>query len=289
MRCLVTGGAGFIGTNLVIRLLQEGHTVTVWDNLSTGKRENIPASPHGHLNFYEIDVAGVNPEHHVEKRYDIIYHLAAHARIQPSFKSPDEAFKSNDLGTLKMLELARKHDIPLVYAGSSSFYHDKYANPYTFTKWIGEELCVMYNKVYKVPTAIARFFNVYGPYQIQEGPFATVMGVFEKCKKEGTAFPITGTGEQRRDFTHVDDVVDGLLKVGAKRWNADIFNFGTGINYSVKDIARMYKPSAANYVPGRPGEAPATLAEIEETKKVLKWAPKIKVQDYIKEFVKTCE
>lgn len=286
MKILVTGGAGFIGSNLVRRLLNDGHAVIVWDNLLTGKRENLPANPN--LNFYEIDVADISPEKHVEKRFDIIYHLAAHARIQPSFKSPDESFKANVGGTLKMLELAKKHDVPLIYAGSSSFYHDKYANPYTFTKWQGEELCVMYNKVYKVPTAIARFFNVYGPFQIQEGPFATVMGVFEKCKKEGKPFPITGNGEQRRDFTHVDDVVDGLLKVAEKRWNADIFNFGTGVNYSVKEIARMFKPAAASYVPGRPGEAPETLADIKAMKKTLGWTPKIKVDEYIKEFVSKC-
>lgn len=285
-KCLVTGGAGFVGINLVRRLLDDGHSVVVWDNLSTGKRENLPQSPN--LNFYEIDVADISPEKHVEKRFDVIYHMAAHARIQPSFESPAEAFKSNDGGTLKVLELARKHDIPVVYAGSSSFYHDKYANPYTFTKWIGEELCVMYSKVYGVSTAIARFFNVYGPYQIEDGPFATVMGVFEKCKREGKPFPITGTGEQRRDFTHVADIVDGLVKLGEKRWNADIFNFGTGRNHSVKDIARLYKPTAVTYVPGRPGEAPSTLADLKETKKVLDWTAKYKVEDYIEEFVKTC-
>jgi nucleoside-diphosphate-sugar epimerase len=141
VKILVTGGAGFIGCNLVRRLLNDGHAVIVWDNLLTGKLENLPANPN--LNFYDIDVADISPEKHVEKRFDIIYHLAAHARIQPSFKSPDESFKANVVGTLKILELAKKHDVSLIYAGSSSFYHDKYANPYTCTKWQGEELCVI--------------------------------------------------------------------------------------------------------------------------------------------------
>lgn len=279
---LVTGGAGFIGSNLVDALIWDSHDVTVWDNFATGKPENVNKD----ARLVDADINHVQPRRHEKKCFDAIFHLAALAGIQPSFEKPGLTIDANVLGTMTMLEIARRQGIPLIYAGgSSSFYYDVYASPYTFSKWQGEEMCRMYSKVYGVRTAIARFFGVYGPRQVSEGTCATVIGVFERQKKAGEAFTITGNGSKRRDFTHVMDIVDGLQRLLEGFWFGDSFNFGTGINYSIKEVADMFKPVAIEYLPERRGEAQATLADISEAKDKLGWSPKVVLSEYIKEFL----
>ena len=230
MKVLVTGGAGVVGTNLIKRLLKDGHEVVSLDNYSTGKKEN---EQYG-CKYIEVDISdslrrhkGFGLETYQLEKPDIIFHLAALARIQPSFDKPTETFDVNARGTINLLNWARLNgNIPVVYAGSSSSHGDKHANPYTFSKWQGELLCEMFYKVYNLPTVITRFYNVYGEYQILDGAYAAVIGIFEKQYRDGTPLTITGDGEQRRDFTHVDDIVDGLVKCGRALRIPNEYNVG---------------------------------------------------------------
>ena len=276
MRYLVTGGAGFIGSNLVDRLVDEGHQVIVFDSFVNGNLNNANKKAVYCHKFVEDIVE--NP--HATLSYDAIFHLAALPRIQPSFDHIEQVHSANVTGTLKVLESARKTKTRVVFAGSSSVLHDVYANPYTFSKNIAEQYCVLYNKIYGVSVCIARFFNVYGPRQVEEGDFATVLGIFEKQKREGKKLTITGTGEQRRDFIHVQDVVSGLIEMSKKDWNADVFNLGTGVNYSINELASFFD-SEVEYIPGRRGEVPFSLADISYSKQKLNWNPTINIKDYI--------
>jgi len=281
MKCLVTGGAGFIGSHLVDRLIEDGHEVVVWDDLTTGKRDQV----HEDAKFYQIPVECISPSYHDEK-HNAIFHLAAEARIQPSFEFPQRTHDSNVTGTTKILELARHTGAKIIYAGSSSVYHDQYANPYTFTKLKAEEYCTLYNRIYDVPVAIARFFNVYGPRQLEEGAYATVIGIFERQYRNGEPLTITGTGEQRRDFTHVEDIVSGLIAMSEEEWDANIFNLGTGTNNSIKELAEMFD-CETTYIPARPGEAKDTLANIHDSKAFLGWRPKKVLKEYINDLLAT--
>ena len=297
MRVLVTGGAGFIGTNLIKRLLKDGHEVISVDNYSTGKIENQQEG----CKYYYKDLSNsqwwalwddcfceVSCDCQIEEP-DVIFHLAALARIQPSFKNPQEVFEVNTLGTQNALDYARERNIPVVYAGSSSTHGDHYANPYTITKWQGELLCEMYNKVFNLPTTICRFYNVYGPHQILDGAYAAVIGIFESQYISGKTLTVTGDGEQRRDFTHVDDIIDGLVKCATNMDVASgkIFELGRGTNHSIIEITKMFGQSEVEYLPKRPGEMRVTLCESLEARELLGWTPKIDIEDYIKSFLKT--
>jgi UDP-glucose 4-epimerase len=221
---------------------------------------------------------------------DLIYHLAALPRIQPSFEFPAITFEANVLGTLNLLEWVRnkEDDIPIVYAGSSSFHGGVYKNPYTFTKWQGEEVIQMYNKLFDLPMAICRFYNVYGPHQLTEGEYCTVIGIFETQYKNGDELTITGDGEQRRDFTHVYDIVDGLVKCGDAlvldtnkyKVNGQIFELGRGENYSINVVAQSFD-WGYTYIPERPGEVKETLCTDTTAKELLDWNPTIDLLDYI--------
>ena len=295
MKVLVTGGAGFVGTNLIKRLLKDDHEVFAVDNYSTGFRENQQDGCHYYYedisNKYfwclgDKDECEVTCDHEIEKP-DVIFHLAALARIQPSFKNPHEVFKVNALGTENVLEYARRDNIPVIYAGSSSTHGDHYANPYTFTKWQGELLCEMYNKVYNLPTVITRFYNVYGPHQILDGAYAAVIGIFENLYNNNKTLTVTGDGEQRRDFTHVEDIVDGIVRCATNIEVAagKIFELGRGKNYSINEITKMFGEEEVEYIPARPGEMRVTLCKSIEARELLGWNPKIDIKDYIEHFI----
>ena len=286
MKCVVTGGAGFVGTNLINRLLDDGHEVTSFDNYSTGKEEN--EIERKGVKYFDLDIAE-------KKSYDFepdaIFHLAALARIQPSFEHPTESFEANSLGTQNIMEWARQTKCPVVYAGSSSIHGDKYANPYTFTKWLGEEIIKMYSKIYDVPTIITRFYNVYGKHQATDGAYCNVLGVFERLYNEGRPLSITGDGEQRRDFTNVYDIVDGMVKSmeymkldSINKWEAVSFELGRGKNYSINEIAAAFgEDYPIKYIPEWPGEVRETLNTDTKAKEVLEWNPTIDIIEYIKE------
>ena len=289
MNVLVTGGAGFIGTNLIERLLEDGHKVVSIDNYSTGFETN--EIEHENVTYHNVDLRDAVDFDFFMENPDLIYHLAALPRIQPSFEFPALTFEANVLGTINLLEWIRSKEnkIPIVYAGSSSFHGGVYKNPYTFTKWQGEEVVQMYHKTYDIPMSICRFYNVYGPHQLTEGEYCTVIGIFEKQFREGLELTITGDGEQRRDFTHVFDIVDGFVKCGnslviPNAYNAkvdgEIFELGKGENHSINVIAQSFD-CGYTYIPKRPGEVQETLCTDIKAHELLGWKPTIDVLDYI--------
>ena len=282
MKALVTGGAGFIGTNLIKRLLKDGHEVVSIDNYSTGKKEN---EQDGCL-YYDYDLSY---NYVRDDEYDVIYHLAALPRIQPSFDDPVKTFNSNVLSTLHILEYARKNDIKVVYADSSSVHGNKYVNPYTFTKYNGAELCRMYSEVYDLPVSICRFYNVYGPLQETEGEYCTVGGIFERQYKNSESLTITWDGEQRRDFTHVGDIVDGLVKTGNEYFKeCEEFELGSGKNYSINELVKFFGDKyPINRIPKRDGEMRETLCTDTHAHDLLNWKPTRDLEDYIRSFVET--
>ena len=275
MRALVTGGAGFVGTNLIIRLLEGGYIVTSFDNYSTGCEENKQDG----CDYLEIDISR---EFSLNRRFDVIFHLAALPRIGPSFKNPIDVFKSNVNGTINILDYARKHEIPVIYAGTSSFWGGVYKNSYTFSKWQGEELCKMYERIYDLPVTICRFYNVYGDYMQNEGEYRTVLSIFLEQHRYGKSLTITGDGEQRRDFTHVDDIVDAMVKVvQLNKWGS-VYELGRGKNHSINEVADMFGGEKV-YIDPIPGETRNTLCKSELARKKLRWKPKINLEDWIKE------
>ncbi len=279
MRVLVTGGAGFIGTNLIKRLLSDGHKVVSLDNYTTGKKENEQKG----CQYFEVDLVRTDNYDFFMDKPDIVYHLAAVARIQPSFEHPTYTFHSNVTATLNILEWARGKGCPVVYAGSSSSNGDKFANPYTLSKSQGEQLVELYSKVYHLPTTICRFYNVYGPHQLTEGEYCTLIGIFETLYNEGKPLTITGDGEQRRDFTHVDDIVDGLI-LAADDNSGETYELGRGKNYSVNEIAVAFDALwTAKYIDRRRGEMRETLCTDMKARDMLGWNPKRDVIDFIKE------
>ena len=290
MRALVTGGAGFIGTNLIKRLLKEGHKVVSIDNYSTGKKEN---EQDGCL-YYDYDLSY---NYVRDDEYDVIYHLAALPRIQPSFDDPVKTFNSNVVATLNILDYVRKKNekerwankIRVVYADSSSVHGNKYVNPYTFTKYNGSELCRMYSEVYDLPVSICRFYNVYGPLQETEGEYCTVVGIFERQYKNSESLTITWDGEQRRDFTHVGDIVDGLVKTGNEYFKeCEEFELGSGKNYSINELSNMFgEDYPCDSLPVRDGETRVSLCTDTHAHDLLNWKPTRDLEDYIRSFVET--
>ena len=295
MQILVTGGAGFVGTNLIKRLLKDGHEVTSLDNYSTGKKENEQDG----CKYVEVDISDSSRKHkafglemyQVEKP-EVIFHLAAKARIVPSIQNPTKSLFNNIDSTINVLEHARLNNIPVVYAGSSSAHGDIYANPYTFTKWNGEELCKLYSNVYDLPIAICRFYNVYGDGQLSEGAYCTVLGIFERLFKSGEPLTITSDGEQRRDFTDVMDIVDGLVRCGRSllipneyhaKVNGETFELGNGNNYSINELADAFGDYPREYIPERPGEVRESLNTDTKAYTKLGWKPKGDIIRYIKE------
>tara|TARA_E500000331_G_scaffold45513_1_gene38200 strand:- start:3539 stop:4390 length:852 start_codon:yes stop_codon:yes gene_type:complete len=281
MNIMVTGGAGFVGTNLIKRLLKDGHNVVSLDNYSTGKKENHQEG----CVYHECDIRDIIDFNYFMKDVDIVYHLGALARIQPSFKNPANTLEVGILGTMNILEYAREQGCKVIFAGSSSVHSGKLKNPYTFSKVVADDLCLLYKKHFNVDTKICRFYNVYGPHQLTEGEYCTVIGIFENQYKEGVELTITGDGEQRRDFTHVDDIVEGLiLTAQSDNFEIDIVELGRGNNHSINELAKMFG-CGHTYIPERPGEARVTLCDISEAKENIGYEPKVNIGDYVKEVI----
>ena len=272
MKVLVTGGAGFVGTNLIKRLLNDGHNVSSVDNYSTGFKENHQdgcvyysrdLSKKNWSLLWEECECEISCECHIES-VDLIFHVAALARIQPSLSDPVKAISNNFNSTLYLLEWARSHKTPVVFSGSSTLHHGLWGSPYAWSKYAGEQLCELYNKVYDLPTAICRFYNVYGEHQLEDGAYATVLGIFERQYREGKSLTVTSNGEQRRDFTHIDDIVDGLVRCGlslltdSKVANGQAYELVRGKNYSINEITEMFGKTEVEYIPARKGEYPYT-------------------------------
>ena len=281
MNIMVTGGVGFVGTNLIKRLLLDGHKVVCLDNYSTGKKEN--EVDHKNVSYFDVDLRYVHNYDSYVSKPDIIYHMAALARIQPSIKDPVTAIQNNFDSTLNILEWARGNDTPVIFAGSSSYHHGLWGSPYAWSKFGGEQLCELYSKVYNLPTAICRFYNVYGPHQLESGTYATVIGIFERLYREGKPLTVTGNGEQRRDFTHIEDIVDGIVRCGEniEKVSGEIFELGTGKNYSIIEITEFFNQTEVEYIPARDGEYDVTLADYSKASDILGWNPTKSLKEYI--------
>jgi UDP-glucose 4-epimerase len=294
MNVIATGGAGFIGSNLVERLINDGHRVSVIDNLSTGKRENL----HEEAEFFNLDIADLGAIKPAFEQKDIVFHVAALPRLARSIEDPASTFQSNVTGTLNVLLAARDAGIKrVVYSASSSAYgfQDKLPlsedmapkplNPYGLSKYIGEELCAQFTNFYRLDTISLRYFNVYGPHMDMGGEYATVIGKFLRLKSEGKPLTIIGDGKQTRDFTNVADVVGAnILASQIGKGGGEVVNIGAGDNHSVQEIADIIGGEHV-YVPERPGEVHDTLADISKAKRILGWGPKVSLKDGINQLM----
>ena len=276
MNILVTGGAGFVGTNLVRSLLHKGHTVVSVDNYSTG----LVANHIDGCKYIDMDIRNIY-DYSSWGNFDLVYHMAAVARIQPSFKHPITYFETNANGTLSLANMCSKQNIPIIYAGSSSYHSGKFKNPYTYSKAIGEEVLELFSLNFGLKYSIARFYNVYGPNQLLEGGYTTLIGRWLANIEKGVSCEIYGDGEQTRDFTHVDDIVDALLLIMEKEVYGEIFELGRGNNISVNEVAAMLNIDPV-YKPAKIGEARDTLCDTSLATKLLGWEPKINLEDYLK-------
>lgn len=273
MNVLVTGGAGFIGTNLIKFLLEKNHTVYSLDNYSTGLKSNeILGCKYTFGDLFDINT--------IQEDIDVVYHLAAKARIQPSFEYPEEYIKTNFEGTYAVVKYCVKKNIPLIYAGSSSKHNGKFKNPYTFSKDLGEEIIKLYQEHYNLVATIARFYNVYGPHQLLEGGYTTVVGKWIDNIKKNKQCYIYGNGEQRRDFTHVFDIVNALILIPEKQAYGYEFELGRGENYSINELAKMLNIKPI-YQPAKKGEADITLNVDKLAQRILGWEPTWNLKDYI--------
>lgn len=274
MNILVTGGAGFVGTNLIKSLLKENHSIYSIDDYSTGLFSNEISG----CKYINGDVSNIDT---VWENIDIVYHLAAKARIQPSFENPEEYIKTNFEGTYNVVKYCVKKNIPLIYAGSSSKHSGKLKNPYTFSKSLGEEIIQLYQKHYGLKATITRFYNVYGPHQLLEGGYTTLIGRWINNINNNLPCIIYGTGEQRRDFTHVNDIVDALILIMEKQAYGYEFELGKGKNYSVNEVANMLNITPT-YQSAKQGEAEITLNTSTLAQEVLGWNPVYNLEEYLK-------
>ena len=232
---LVTGGVGFIGTNLIKSLIEKGFNVVSIDNYSTGSKSNEIQG----VKYYNLDIEKISK---IKESIDICFHLAAQSRVQPSFEDPEESFRINVLGTSKVMEWAKTNKVKIIYAGSSSKHHNPSDSPYAMYKYLGEEVCKLYKKSYNVNVEIARFYNVYGPGENLDEKFGNVIGIWRSKVIKGEPLPIVGDGNQKRDFVHVYDIVNGLIKIALTDINhTDAWELGTGtVSYTHLTLPTIY-------------------------------------------------
>ncbi len=291
MRCIVTGGCGFLGSHLVEHLVKKNHEVIVIDNLSTGNIKNIKNLK---VKFVKADIANKEKISKYFKNVDWVFHIAALADIVPSIENPKNYFSSNVIGTFNVIELCKNKKIKkFIYISSSScygipkFYPTKENSkikteyPYALTKYLGEEIVMHWGKVYKIPVVSLRCFNIYGPKSRTSGTYGAVMGVFLAQKLKKKPFTIVGDGNQKRDFTYVTDVVEAIITAAKSRIKNEIFNLGTGKSISINYLAKLIK-GKITYIPKRPGEPNITLADIKKIKKKLNWKPKVSIEQGVK-------
>jgi len=278
MKILVTGGTGFIGTNLVKYLKLKGHQVIVLDDYSTGNKKNHIEG----VRYIEGDIEVIE---YLNIDFDLIYHLAAQSRVQPSFEDPTQTFRTNVKGTESVMELARAKNIKVVYAGSSSKHHDPTDSPYAMYKYLGEEVCKLYKKTFDVNVEICRFYNVYGPGELLDETFGSVIGIWRTKILKNEKLPIVGDGEQRRDFIHVDDIIEALYKIGiGNEKHEDAWELGCGTNYSVNELFEIFKQKFECdklHIPNQKGNYKETLNTNTDATQRLEWKPKDRLKEYI--------
>lgn len=292
MKALVTGGAGFIGSNIVDKLLERGYEVSIIDDLSTGKRANLNPK----ANHYEKSLHNTSVEELTEilKDHEVVYHTAALARVQPSIKDPVRYNEANVTAIVHLLTACVEAKVKrVVYSASSSAYGNAKVfptpedaptdslSPYGLQKYIGELYCRMYSKVYDIDTVCLRYFNIYGPRMNFEGAYKTVIGVFAEQKKQSLPLTITNDGTQRRDFTYVKDVVRANILAGEskEKFVGEVFNIGNGGNVSINEVADMIG-GTKSYGEQRL-EPFETLADNSKARRVLGWTPEGDLSDFI--------
>jgi UDP-glucose 4-epimerase len=286
-KVLVTGGSGFIGSHLVDRLIELGHDV-----ISLDIKPKLNPKAAGRL-------VNINDRSHTVDTYkdvEYVFHVAGQARVQPSIHNPQDSIVNNVNATAKVLQLSREAGVKrVIYSMTSSVYGahlpphtedmcPQPLSPYAVSKLAGEQLCKVYSQLYGLETASLRYFNVYGPRESDFGQYTTVVKKFLEQKESGQPLTIVGDGEQRRDFTHVFDIVEANIAAMncQSELKGEIFNIGAGHNYSVNEVATLISDSH-EYLPARLGEARETLANNSKARSLLGWAPKLKLEDYISE------
>tara|TARA_R100000664_G_scaffold34234_1_gene55443 strand:+ start:9178 stop:10086 length:909 start_codon:yes stop_codon:yes gene_type:complete len=298
-KALVTGGAGFIGSNLVDRLIDEGYEVAIIDNESSTVNAQFYWNPLAEKHVIDITDQKKCSKVFSSFKPDYVFHLAAHSRIPIAIKNPIQSCDVNVVGTCNMLQQSREHGVKrFMFSSTSSVYGLKNKcplkedmprdclNPYSVSKAAAEELCKMYYNLFDLETVIFRYFNVYGERQPLKGQYAPLIGIFQKQKDAGIPMTVVGDGEQRRDFTYVGDIVKANI-LAAESDNSDIigeiFNVGTGKNYSVLDVANIIG-GETEFIPDRPGEARETLADLTKSRDLLSFEPDIELEDWIKSY-----
>lgn len=295
MKSLVTGGAGFIGSNLVDRLLDLGHEVVVIDNEYSDAHDQFYWNDKAEN--YKYDICDYENTRPLYDGVDYVFHIAAEARIQPAIENPIQAVTINSVGTCTVLQCAREAGVRRVmYSSTSSAYGlknelpntesqpDDCLNPYSISKTNGEKLCSMYTSLYGLETVIFRYFNVYGERQPLKGQYAPVVGIFLRQRAAGEPLTIVGDGEQRRDFTYVGDVVNANIMAAISNQEeeafGEVYNVGTGTNYSVNEVAAMISDNTTN-IPPRPAEARLSLANNKKIYEAFGWSPRVKLEDWV--------
>ena len=295
MISLVTGGAGFIGSNLVDYLIQQGHEVICVDN------ESAECNDKFYWNDKACNIIGDITDYDFIKNcfkdVDYVFHLAAESRLQPAIKNPIEAVYKNCVGTTTILQCAREAGVKrFIYSSTSSGYGfnpspnvetqpDDCLNPYSASKVAAEKFCKMYSDLYGLETVVLRYFNVFGERSPRRGQYAPVIGIFDRQRLSGEALTIVGDGTQRRDFIYVGDVAKANLIAAKatldKKYFGQVFNIGSGINYSVQEIADAISDNQT-YIPKREGEMETTWSNIEKASEILGWKPEVDVLEWIK-------
>jgi UDP-glucose 4-epimerase len=289
---LVTGGAGFIGSHLVDRLLRDGHQVTVLDNFSTGRPQNLDhIKDNPRLTIYEVDITNSEAIAPLFEGIDWVFHMAALADIVPSIQNPRAYYHSNVTGTFSVLEAARHAGVKrFLYTASSSCYGlpDEFPTPetaairpmypYALTKYLGEQMVLHWGQVYGLPVVSLRLFNVYGPRSRTSGTYGAVFGVLLAQKLAGRPFTVVGDGTQTRDFTFVTDIVDAFVTAARSSIREEIFNVGSGHIYSVNRLVELLGGDVT-YIPRRPGEPDCTFADTRKIEQALNWHARVCFED----------
>tara|TARA_Y100000590_G_C15735909_1_gene1018539 strand:- start:132 stop:1121 length:990 start_codon:yes stop_codon:yes gene_type:complete len=294
MKSLVTGGAGFIGSNLVDYLVKKGHKVVILDNFSTGRKTNLVHHSKKNIKILNIDISKNKNLDKYFKGVNYVFHLAGLADIVPSIENPEKYFQSNVNGTFNIIKAAKNAKVKkFIYAASASCYgfpkkfptkensKIKPMYPYAFTKWQGEELVMHWVKIYNFPAISLRFFNCYGQRSRTSGTYGAVFGVFLAQKLANKPLTIVGNGKQTRDFVHVNDLVEAVFKAAMSKKIGKIYNVGGGKEVKVNKIAKLIGGKTI-HIPKRPGEPDRSLADISLIKKDLNWKPKIKIEEGVK-------
>lgn len=298
MKCIVTGGAGFIGSHLVEHLVDKGHDVTVIDNFSTGRADNLTCCKN-RIKLLEADITDFDTIFPCFKEKNAVFHLAALADIVPSIVNPRDYYNSNVNGTMCVVEAARLSGVKkLVYAASSSCYGIPPRNlyptpetgpinpgyPYALTKYLGEEIILHWARVYDMSVVSLRLFNVYGPRSRTSGTYGAVFGVFLAQKLNGKPFTVVGDGNQTRDFIYISDAVEAFIKAAHSNLNLEVFNVGSGNPQSVNKLVSLLGGEKI-HIPKRPGEPNCTWADISKIKSMLDWQPEVSFEDGVQKIL----